>query len=466
MTTPEEIIVRHPSYLERAHQWKKIRDSIEGEDKIKEGGAAYLPVPGGQTSQNDPRYKAYKLRASFFAVTERTLAGLLGLVFRINSTFELPTAMEYLEERATPDGLGLNSLAREAMKEQLSIGRYGLLVDLPAGENTDLRPYVSRFKAEDIWNWDTKFVDGEEVLTRVVLHEDAEGSFDKSRLLELKFEGDVYVMVIWEKKDERASAKEEYVVIDTVQPDRNGKPLDRIPFVFLPMTRVAKPAMLDLSNTNISHYRNSADYEQSLFLTGQPTPYIFGVDEPPPAMGSSTVWHSPKADAKAGMLEFKGAGIQALKEAMQEKEGRMAVLGARIIRDDSERSNITAETTRLNSRSDTSVLLDTTDWVEKRLRDVLNMIAEWVGVATEVEFALNRDHVETRMDPASIGQMVAGWQAQAYSYDTLFENLQRGEIIPPERTMEEELRLIAKLVPPMMVDANDEDDDEDEEDDA
>ena len=80
MATPEEIKQRHPAYIARLKQWEKIRDVIEGEDEIKEKGSVYLPVPSGQKTRNEA-YKAYKERASFYGVADRTLGGLLGLTF-------------------------------------------------------------------------------------------------------------------------------------------------------------------------------------------------------------------------------------------------------------------------------------------------------------------------------------------------------------------------------------------------
>ena len=37
--------------------------------------------------------------------------------------------------------------------------------------------------------------------------------------------------------------------------------------------------MYDLAVLNIAHYRNSADYEESCFVTGQPTVWASGLTE-------------------------------------------------------------------------------------------------------------------------------------------------------------------------------------------
>ena len=42
--------------------------------------------------------------------------------------------------------------------------------------------------------------------------------------------------------------------------------------------------------------------------------------------------------------------------------------------------------------------------------------------------------------------MVQSWQAGAISYETLYDNLRRGEITSPERTAEEEIDIISKEI--------------------
>ena len=63
--------VFHRTY--NREQYDKIRDTIDGEDRIKKQGQLYLPKPEGVTSDG---YQAYKTRSSFYAVAERTLRTL------------------------------------------------------------------------------------------------------------------------------------------------------------------------------------------------------------------------------------------------------------------------------------------------------------------------------------------------------------------------------------------------------
>ena len=60
----------------------------------------------------------------------------------------------------------------------------------------------------------------------------------------------------------------------------------------------------------------------------------------------------------------------------------------------------------------------------------------------------NLDFVDAALDPADVMELVRGWQSDAMSFETLYENLQRGGIASVERTAEEELELIRSGSPP------------------
>lgn len=465
---PFDITDTHPQYDRRRDQWQKVRDALEGEERVKERGVAYLPRPRGQKK---PDYINYLTRASFYGVSDRTLRGLTGLVFRIEPTIELPARLEPLKESITSEGFSAMQMLREGTGETLSMGRYGILVDMPQSPSPTNTPYLATYKAEDIYRWDERFdpVRGRRMVTRVVVREEPEVEDDESTTLLRELFLDVtgaYRQRVWQKVTSeegdsallRASNEEiisgDYQIIDEFQPTIQGRPFDFIPFWFINVydhrPRPQKPPFLDMVNMNLAHYRNSADFEQSLFLTGQPTPYVFGVpkEHKPSTMGSGTMWWSSSKEVNAGLLEFKGQGLNALRSAMLDKEERMAALGARLIKDFEPPENVASETLRLMNRSETSVLIAGVQTFEGGVEQALQFAAVWVGAnPDDVNVTMNTDFIETRLAPEEITALVAGWQAGAYSKKTLHENLQKGEVIPPSRSIEEEQEMIDEEEP-------------------
>ncbi len=462
-----------------------MRDVLEGEDQIKDKRSQYLPKP---KAQDPEQYRRYIDRAMFYAVAERTVRGLVGLVFRIAPMLELPERLESFIDSATPDASPIETLLRDAVREVTSLGRFGLLVDMRqqpalAGEAV---PFIAPYEAEAIWRWDEVLdpLHGKRKLVRVIVEEDpaTHGSQAVTWLRELFLEkqedpetgeitGIVYKQQLWRDVDSETRAKnttplaeEEAIqevegferVGDPIVPLFNAKTMDTIPFWFINtfnlQPKPAKPPMLDLANMNIAHYRNSADYEQLLHLVGSPTIWVAAnwEESPKPVhVGAGASMMLPQG-ATVGVLEFSGQSATAFERSMDQKEERMAALGARLIRNQ-ERANVTAETTKLQAGAETSVLTNVVQNVELAFTLALKFAAEWAGASeTEVEdirIELNKDFFGLPLTPAELKELVAGWQSGAYSRQTLHENLQKGEIIDPKRTLEDELALIEEELP-------------------
>lgn len=450
-------------YERRIRQWRKVRDAIEGEERIKDRGTLYLPKPRGMHRTD---YANYVERGNFYGVADRTLRGLTGLVFRVDPVLELPDKLEPLRGSMTSEGFTANQVLREGVREILSLGRYGVLVDMAAAPSATGLPYLATYKAEDIFRWEERTIDGQRKLVRVVVREEEETSDEETRVIlrELAIEDGVYVQRVFEEveteRDGRSTAQisrnedTDFIsgqfqqVGEDVIPRVQGRPFSDIPFWFVNVydlrPRTDKPPMLDLVHVNLAHWRNSCDYEHGLYLTGNPTPFVFGIpkQDKPKAIGAGTIWHSENKDVKAGFLEFTGQGLEPLRQGMRDKEDRMAELGARVIKD-VERDNVTAETTRLQTRAETSILVAGVDSVTEAFQKALEFAAFWAGAdQSEVSLGLNSDFIETRLGPEELKALVASWQTGAISRQTLHEQLQEGEIIPPDRSLDQELEFI------------------------
>ena len=65
-----------------------------------------------------------------------------------------------------------------------------------------------------------------------------------------------------------------------------------------------------------------------------------------------------------------------------------------------------------------------------------------MGGTDDTVYQLNTDYNPTGMNAQDLTALLAAWQGGAISYDTLYENLQRGELASVERTAEDEKSLI------------------------
>jgi hypothetical protein len=374
-----------------------------------------------------------------------------------------PSSLDDIIANITMSGLSLHQFAEMIAEEIVVIGKVGVLVDYPPIVNAvtlaqaqaqGARPYATMYDAESIINWKTGRINNVEQLTLVVLEEENEIAVDEFeskcepqwRVLDL-WDGGIYRQRVF-RKDKRG----EFVLVDEIYPQINGRPLNKIPFEFFGVRDnspcVDKPPLLDLVDVNLSHYRTTADYEHGLHFTGLPTPVVTGYysDDKSPSLriGSGTAWLLPEAQSKAFYLEFTGQGLGELREALRSKEAMMATLGARILAPE-KRAAESAQTANIHRSSENSVLASISQSISIGLTHVMEYLRDWSGVNGDVKIELNRDFIPNSMTAQDLDSLVKSWQSGAISHQTLFDNLVAGDIIMQDVSFDDEMERIAVM---------------------
>lgn len=450
---------KHPAYTAFAPFWQLMRDAVDGEDAIKAKGITYLPMKSGIVAMTDlakqtQAYEAYKLRAEFPELVAPTIRGSVGTMLEKQAVIELPDALEPLREKATQDGITLDALHRRITIELMTTGRYGIL----PGIARDGSPYLAGYVTEAITNWD----DTDHVVDWLMLDESKKvlnrstGTWtDLQRYRECYIEGGRFHSRIW------TLGKDVWTVDDPVAasgPLIRGKekPIDFLPFVFINATDLSADPddvpLYGLAKLAVRVYRMDADYTFALHMTSEPTPVAIGFDSPsdaakngeaPTTLGSSKLWLLPKGgDAK--YLEFSGPGLEQQAKAIDASLQRAIVFGAQLFADNKR----TAESgeaikTRLGNQQATlkSIAQNSAAGLEKGLKNA----AVWVGAdPNKVKVTPNLDFADHTLTAQEITAIVDSWQKGSYSWRTAFARLQKGGVIPDDRTPEEELAMIDK----------------------
>lgn len=441
-----------------------VNDCIAGERVIKQKREAYLPMPeaNDKSQENEGRYKAYLKRSVFYNVTQRTLDGLVGEVFLRKPISEVPDELNAIIKDANGDGVSLEQQAKIALSAVLSKGRGGLLVDYPAVSDVTtrqqqldgtVRPTIVFYQPEAVINWKTIKRGGKWLLSLVVLKElyDREGADGFTveicvRYRVLKLENDIYVQYVYEQIGNAPGQSQQpggVIAVGTAintSPikfdikDADGQPLSELPFTFIGSkdnSQLINPVpMLALATLNIAHYRNSADYEESTYLVGQPTPV---------ATGLNASWVK---DILKGVLRFGSRGGITLpvgatftiaqaqpnsmaKEAMDAKEKQMVAIGAKLV----EQRTVTQTATEaeINSAAETSVLQSCAGNVEAAFQWALEWCGIFAGVIKwnddaearkkVVSYELNTDFDIMRLTWQDRQQLLKEWQAHAITTD-------------------------------------------------
>lgn len=465
---------QHPSYTSMIDKWNRCNDVCAGQDAIREAGPKYLPALADQALEE---YNSYKNRTPFYNATWRTIVGLQGMIFRKPPAVTVPASVVKMLDDITLDGTPLQLFSLELAEECLKLGRVGIWVDFPVAPEGatqadaiagNFRPSMKMYVATSIINWKTKTINNTTMLSMVVLKEikdvpkdefeDEEK--DQYRVLDL-FDsgmGFVYRVRIMEVRINPETGLEEDVLISTAFPRINGLALKYIPFQFMGVDDVNwcvdEPPLIDLVDMNLSHYRSTADYEHGCHFTGLPTPVVSGYQNDPANptkfyIGSMSAWVFPNAQAKATYLEFTGQGLSALKENIDGKSSYMAVLGARML-EPQIKGVEAADTAAIHRGGEQSMLASVAQSISIGIQKALQIFCDFAGATGVIKFELNRDFFPVPMDALTLTAIIAGWQNHAYSYETMFENLKKGEIIPVDRIADDEQAAIDANPPPIL----------------
>ncbi|UYE91993.1 portal protein [Klebsiella phage vB_KmiS-Kmi2C] len=440
--------------------YKLIRDCLSGSETVKERGKQYLPMPNptNQSPENIARYEQYLKRAVFYNVTRRTLIGLVGQVFNREPIVNLPVEMEPIINNATGGGVTLNQLSKKSLSMTLAYSRSGIFVDYPTTEegatvedlkDGGIRPTINVYSPLEIINWRIVEMGAEERLSLVVLAESFcyfDDGFERKdapqfRVLYLDKEGNYNIDIYREAnsytdyKEDKKYDNTQFKLHTSLKPrGPDGKPLKFIPFMFVGSenndSNPDNPNFYDLADLNIAHYRNSADYEESCFIVGQPTPVVTGLTQ---------TWYEDVLDKKINFGSIGGVPlgenmdlklVQAvpntmIKEAMEIKERQMVALGAKLV--EQKQVQRTAFEAKVENIGENSTLGTVTKNVNEAIMWALEQCAMYMNIklSDKNEYVLNTDFDISKTTPEERNQIIDSWVKGAISWSEMRVGLRR-----------------------------------------
>lgn len=443
-------------------QYTLISDCIAGEVAVKGAKDKYLPRPdpSNTTPDNTARYDAYVVRAVFYNATSRTLRGLLGEVFAVDPIVELPAVLEPVKADASGSGVTLNQQATALVHNVLAFSRAGVFVDYPAlsepatqaqVDSGALHPIIKVYEPVEIINWRTIVRGSRTILSLVVIEEwidKTDDGFETTqekqwRVLRLDAEG-LYRVEIWKSNITSTTSSQVQSIVsgvgspsDVFQPkDASGKRFEEIPFMFVGAidndVLIEQPLFYDLASLNIAHYRNSADFEESSFVVGQPT-YVFtgltkdwvdNVLKGVVKTGSRTAVPLP-VNATAAILQPDPNTLPG--EGMDKKERQMVALGAKLV--ENQTVQRTATETTMDQRTENSILSTAANNSSAAMLWALQWCAKWLGLPiTGIQFQINTDFAVARLSPEDQQQLVSTWQAGGITIEEMRAGLRKSGI--------------------------------------
>lgn len=471
-----DVTFQRPEYAKAAPRWAEVSVAVQGQQAVKDGRESYLPRPNpaDKSPEANDRYENYLARAVYYNATGRTAQGLIGAVFKETPNIEIPADLEYVQDDIDGAGVSIYQQSQGTLEDVLKAGRCGLFVDMPPTEGAITRaqqralsiyPRCYTYDAKSVINWRTEKVGGRERLSMVVISETYQEigidgfsyeEHEQFRVLRLDHpkviengvetqEPDTskpkfYRVEVWRPKESGTR-----MIHEAYTPrDGAGRTWEEIPFMFVGSINndpaIDPIPLYDMAVINLAHYRNSADYEDSVFFCGQVQPWMSGLDESWVDMlkkegfvlGSRAIFPVPQG----GQFGFEQAQPNTLvKDAMDQKEKQMIAVGARVIEQGSTvKTRIEAQG---ENEAEHSVLSLAAQNVSEAYTRALEWMSRFLNVTGEALYQLSQEYGFERMTAQDRAQLLMEWQSGLIAKKDARDALRKSGVIDPERTDED-----------------------------
>lgn len=451
-------------YVSQSARWAVCRETIDGEDTVKERGEKYLPMASGKDSYSRKmRYEAFKARTPYVNFVGGAHGIMHSMIFRRSPTVR--ASDEFLKSGLLQDvdgkGKSLYQFASDSVSDLLKTGFGAWLLDIPqAGEaqtkydaeQNGIRPYLTYYPAEAVINYIYDGSAGARRLKLVVIREFVDVYTDEFtaeaheqwRVLSINDSG-FYEQRIYNPVYENGVITDMDVSVVPVY--INGKQLNYIPIVLLPSEVPEKPPLFDLAMLNVHHYQLTADYTNGVHMTTVPTGYITGYtpkddgSDNDITLGGDAFLTEENSEARFGVLSFSGEGLEHCEKAIEKIEDQIAGIFMKNIAPDKKTSE-TAESAYVHRSGENAKLATFARNVSGKLSKIIQWYEEWNGFEGAVEIHLNYDYETMSLDPNIINS-VANISGQGkFPLYCVFYILRQQELIDPDMDYDDFIFLV------------------------
>jgi hypothetical protein len=478
ITTTVHTTFVHPELQYWTYTYQSIRDAVVGAVEVKRKNTRYLPKLEGMQQHE---YEAFKDRAVFFNMVDRTIRGLLGTLFRRNPVLTgIPDKLD--TSNISKENQSLMLFVKQVAREIITMGRYGVLLDMD--ENGTLPPYLAGYVTENIVDWTVEEINGRWLVTEVILRElrlarpllnpisltPAGQKVPKTTSTQAQvFSQDTTVTRAarrWiasyrvlrlepEKLDDpagpriyrqyyhtsdRGDASPEGAPYAVFTPTNRGQPFRFIPFVFFGpfdhTTDIQKSPILDIVDLQYSHYRSYAMLEHGRFFTALPVYYAPvppGDEKGSYTIGPSVVWEV-EGDKKPGIIEFNGSGLKFLENALSSKEEQIEALGGRMVSSERVSTGQSNNMLKTKEANEQAMLLNLSMVLDSGFTGLLRWWTQWQDVepskASLVNFETNKDFLLQNIGAREFRAIQMMYEAGVIPLAVVYDYLKRAEVIP------------------------------------
>ena len=441
-------------YSEYVDKWELIDDIVSGDNLD-----TYLVTlnPDNTTTDNVLRNHQYFQRSVFYDIAGYTLKSLASLPFNKQPVIEINEQLSYLKNNTDGSGVDLNQQAKNALTEVIKKGRAGLFVTFPnVGKELtiqDMSNYyatINLIDAKQIINWSKITVGSVTKLNLVVISETiSELNTETYKHETIEQITELYLndeMNYSSRKWRKTKDQNWYIYQNEITPtDASGNPFKEIPFIFVGSeynsTDINEPPLYHLCQQNIAHYRNSADFEDSVFYAGQSQPYTTGIDDThlqllqnnAAYVGSRNIIGVPSGESFGYATPEPNPLVR---QAMLDKIDIMIGLGARFIKDNGTIKTATEAAGELKTAH--SQLASIVENLNDAYTQAIKLVARFMGASDEnISYQIDQEFIPKATSAQEMQAIIAGFMQGAIPASDYYRYMKRADLIDEDKTFEE-----------------------------
>ena len=433
----ESPFVRSLDVIAMMSDWSVMAAVTKGTNYLRDMCETYLPQ---EPREDNDAYETRVDRSVLSPYTSRLIETAAGAILR--KPIHVEGDPYWLDLIQNIDGIGsnLNEYARRALVSSLTYGHSAILVDYPAAAGAmnlaeeramGRRPYFVHIDAPQIWGWRKEPVTNR--LLQVRIHD-----YDVRPLNEFGEEQVEEMRVIYPGRYDLYTLGHEVVEFS----ETGGYSLDEIPLVPIYSNRrgalISQPPLLDIANLNITHYQRQADLIHALHIAAMPTLVLEGWDD---TTGSATMGVNyaiaMQPGNKAYYVQADATSFDAQMSELESLASQMSTLGVTKLFGQKFVAE-SAEAKRIDQAQSNSVLSIISQELESALNQAFAFAAQYVGLEPP-EITIDRDFDYYRLIGQDVAVLAQLADTGKISNAMLLEVLRRGEILPDNINIEEEL---------------------------
>jgi len=435
----ESPFVRSLDVIAMMTDWSVMAAVTNGTEYLRDQSEKYLPQ---EPREDDDAYETRVARSVLSPYTSRLIETAAGAILR--KPIHIEGDQYWLDLAQNIDGIGsnINEYARRALVSSLTYGHSAILVDYPAAMGArnlaeeraqGRRPYFIHVDAAQIWGWRQASTMPGAPLTQVRIHE-----YTTRPLNDFGEEQIEQMRVIYPGKYDLYTLGQDVVEFS----ETGDYSLPEIPLVPIYSNRrgmlQSLPPLLDIANLNITHYQRQADLIHALHIAAMPTLVLEGWDD---TTGSATMGvnyaiamqpgnKAYYVQADATSFDAQAAELQSL-EMQMSSLGFTKLFGQKFVAE-------SAEAKRIDQAQGNSVLSIISQELESALNQAFAFAAQYVGLEPP-EISIDRDFDYYRLIGQDVSVLTQLNELGKISDAMLLEILRRGEILPDNINIEDEL---------------------------